>query len=81
MEIKRTHIGAIEKGIDGADEYILLERLDDDLTPDQAVEWLHPQVYRDTNQPGGYFCHTVLATQAPHSTNAVICIVQHRYDV
>ncbi len=81
MEITITKIGDIGQGIDGTDAYVLLTRKDDDLTPDEAVEWLHPKVYRECGGPGGYFCNTVLATQAPYSTNEVICIIQHRYDV
>lgn len=81
MEIKVAKIGVIDQGIDGRDEYVLLTRSDDELTPEQAENWLLDRVYRHTDRPGGYFCNTVLATQAPSSTNAVICIVQHRYDV
>ena len=81
MEIKIEKIGKIDKGIDGSDEYVLLTRLDDDLTPDQAVDWLLPKVYRECSYPGGYFCQTVLAVQAEYSRNTVICTIQHRYDV
>lgn len=81
MEIKITKIGKIDNGIDGSDEYVLLTRLDDELTPDQAVDWLHPKVYRECSHPGGYFCRTVLAVQAAYSHNEVICTIQHRYDI
>ena len=76
-----TRIGSIERGIDGNDSYVMLTRLDDDMTPDQAHAWLLPQVYHESTQPGGYFCTSVMAVQAQYSTNQVICTVQHRYDV
>lgn len=79
-EIKITPIGEINKGVDGKDQYLLLTRLDDDLSPDFAENWLLPQVYRDTNTPGGYFCHRVTISKLP-SDNEVIAIVHHRYDV
>lgn len=66
---------------DGRDQYVLVINKDDDLTPEQAQQWLRPKVYRDTNQAGGYYCHTVLAIQAQNTTNKVICTIEHRYDV
>lgn len=80
-EIKIRPIGVIDNGSDGRDEYYLLTRLDDDMTPEQAHAWLLPQVYHDTNTPGGYYCHHVMAVQAQYSETQVICTIQHRYDV
>lgn len=75
-----TNIG--EVGLpDGRDQYVLVVNREDDLTPDQARDWLLGQVYRTTDVPGGYFCHEVRAVQAEHSTNKVICTICHRYDV
>lgn len=80
MEIKIDGIGVINKD-DGRDEYVLLTRLDDDLTPEQATDWLLPRVLHRSQAPGAYYCHTVRAVQAHHSANKVICTVEHRYDV
>jgi len=71
----------IDNGIDGRDEYLILTRLDDDMTPEQAREWLLPQVYKESSMAGSYFCTSVMVVQAQYSTNQVICTVQHRYDV
>jgi hypothetical protein len=80
MNITVTKIGCIDKNIDGNDEYVLLTRNDDDLTCDEAHDWLLPQVYRETQQEaGGYFCLDVEVLQ--RSTNSVVAIIRHRYDV
>ena len=79
-ELKIESIGKIDVD-NGSDEYALLKGLDDDLTPEQAVSWLKPRMYRESTQPGGYFCTTVRGVQVPFSKNQVICIVEHRYDV
>jgi hypothetical protein len=78
LEIKTTIIGTIDNGCDGAQQYILLKCLNDDLSELQAYQWLWPQVYKDTNRPGGYFCHIVETIQK--TDNQVICIVHHEYD-
>jgi hypothetical protein len=81
-DIKMTPIGCIELGIDGKDQYVLLERRDANLSPKQAIEWLLPQVYQETRQEaGGYFCKTVHAVREQYRKNACICTIQHRYDV
>ena len=80
MEIKCERIGVIHNGIDGSDEYLLLTCLEEDLTPDQATEWLYPQVWKDSSGAGSYYCTTVLAVQG-HRPDQVIATVQHRYDV
>jgi len=80
MEITVTNIGRIEHGIDGSDQYLLLSCGDDNLTEDQAHEWLLPQVYRETYQEaGGYFCKRVTVMQKTDSQ--VVAIVHHEYDV
>lgn len=78
-EIRITPIGVIELGIDGRDQYVLLRRLDDDLTPEQAREWMLPQVYRESMAPGGYFCNSV--TILPRHESECVAIIHHRYDV
>ena len=81
MELLTTKIGSIGKGIDGVDTYVLLERKDDDLTVEQAHDYMMSNFYTTTNKPGGYFCHTILVTPVQDSTNKVICTIQHRYDI
>lgn len=66
---------------DGRDQYVLVRNREGDLTPDQACAWLLPRVYRNSDTPGGYYCTRVLATQAAHSDNTVICTIHHRYDI
>lgn len=79
-DIRITQIGGIDHGIDGRDEYVLLTRLDDDLDPDFAHDWLLPQVYRECLRPGGYFCTRVTIASMP-SGNECIAIIHHQYDV
>jgi hypothetical protein len=80
MDITITKIGCNGQGIDGMDEFVLLTRKDDDLTCEEAYDWLFPQVYRDTYQEaGGYYCRDVEVLQ--RSDNQVVAIVHHRYDV
>jgi hypothetical protein len=81
FDIKIETIGTISHGVDGSDQYVLLTRWGDDLTPEDAEDWLLPQVYRETHQAaGGYFCHRVTTMQGK-SSGKVIAIVHHRYDV
>ena len=81
FDIKIETIGTISHGADGSDQYVLLTRWGDDLTPEDAEDWLLPQVYRETHQAaGGYFCHRVTTMQG-ESSGKVIAIVHHRYDV
>jgi len=79
MAIQVTKIGNIDHGIDGSDEYLLLSDNEDNLSENQAWKYLHPLVYRDTDTPGGYFCHTVKTLQK--SDNSVVCIVYHQYNI
>lgn len=79
--ITLTKIGSIGEGIDGTDEYVLIKNTEDDLTPEQAIAWLLPKVYRRCSGAGTYFCHDVRAVQVQYSTSEVICTVEHRYDV
>lgn len=81
-EIFAVHIGRVDKRIpNGHDQYVLLTRDDDDMTPAQASQWLLGQYYEEGNGPGTYFCHGVAAVQAENSTNQCICTIHHRYDV
>lgn len=79
MEIKMSVIGKLDFGIDGADEYVLISRLDDELTERQAYDYLMPKVYRDCSYPGGYFCTSITIFKKPY-VDEFIGIVHHRYD-
>lgn len=78
--IVHERIGCIDVD-EGTDTYYLIINREDDMTPDQACEWLLPIVYEHSRHPGAWFCTSVLAVQAPYSTNSVICIAQHRQDI
>lgn len=78
---KTTLIGAVDVDA-GHDQYLLLKRVDgEELTPEEALLWLRPLAYRDTEVPGGYYCHTVRAVQADNNPYTCICTVEHRYDI
>ncbi len=79
IDVVVTKIGIVDAGIDGRDEYLLLRNREGDLSPDQAIAYLRPLVYREGRGPGSYFCTTVSAVQTQYNT--AICIVEHRYDV
>jgi hypothetical protein len=79
MTINIVKIGSIDNGIDGSDEYLLLTDTEDNLTENDAWEYLYPLVYRDTDTAGAYFCHHVKAMQK--TDNTVVCIVYHQYNV
>jgi len=82
IDIRMVSIGTVDDRDNGRDEYVLLTRLDDNtLTPEQAIDWLLPRVYRRCYQPGGYFCTTVRAVNAQYRTDVCICTVEHRYDI
>lgn len=84
MDIRIEPIGHTSDGIDGKDEYLLLTRTDDTiLTPEQARDWLLPQVSRNafSQIAGGYYCLSVRAVQVEFSRRSVICTVEHRWDV
>jgi hypothetical protein len=76
-----SRIGDISKGIDGRDEYVLLTCLDDAIDFESVYLWLLQRVYRETNTPGGYFCHDVTIVPMPYADNKCIGIIHHRFDV
>jgi hypothetical protein len=73
-----TPIGSIDKGCDGREEYVLLTCHEDNITEDDAYNYIMPRVYCDTNRVGGYFCKLVETIQK--TDNQVICIIHHQYD-
>lgn len=80
IDVVVTKIGIVDDGVDGRDEYLLLRNREGDLSPDQAIAFLHPLVYRAGRGPGSYFCTTVIAVQKEPTTDTVICTIEHRYD-
>lgn len=83
MEIKVTNIGKVTVP-DGADEYLLLTRLDEDLTLYQAKDWLFERLYAAANNNiigNKSYCHIAWAAHQEPSTSKVICIVEHRFDI
>ena len=81
MEIEIQKIGRLNESHGSTDEYVLMTRKDDDLTPDQAHDYLLPLVYREGRGAGSYFCHRVTILEKPYSTNEVVAIIHHSYDV
>jgi len=77
-DIRQQHIGTIDHGIDGQDIYYLLTRLDDNLSPAQAEDYLAPRFVwgSENDHPNLITCQSIDATQAPHSENECICIVR-----
>ena len=78
-EVKVERIGNVELGVGMVDGYVLLRRLDDELTVEQAEEWLLPRVYRDGGLAGGYYCTAVTCFQKNEAE--VVAIIHHRWDV
>jgi hypothetical protein len=81
MNFTTQDIGTISHGVDGSDQYLILTCVDEDCTPQQAIDWLLPQVYREPSHAGAYFCRHVSATPMPYRDDQVIAIIHHQYDV
>ena len=77
-DIKLKHIGTIDHGADGQDAYYLMTRLDDDLSPAEAEDYLASRVRwgNEDDHPNLITCQRIDATQAPYSDNECICIVR-----
>lgn len=81
-EIEFVSIGRVDKGVpNGHDQYLLVVRADDDMTPAQAHQWALERYYDEGGGPGTYFCKGVAAVQVENTTNQCICTIHHRYDV
>jgi len=78
LEFQITKLGSVELGCGDCDEFVLLKCRDDDISEKDAYDYLMPLVYRDTNDAGGYFCHSVETIQ--RSDSEVLCIIHHRYN-
>jgi len=77
-DIRLRHIGTLDHGSYGQDIYYLLTRLDDDLTPAEAEDYLAPRFRwgSEDDHPNLITCERIDATQAPYSDNECICIVR-----
>ncbi len=73
-------IGVIDNGIDGSDQYLLITVDNDSATTEEVEHEFLNLYYRDTSQPGGYFCHTVTVQRKSYSDHEFIVIIHHRYD-
>lgn len=81
MTLNVQRIGAISKGIDGTDAYLLVTSNEDALDLEQVEEFLLQQWWSDSKGPGTYYCNSVRVIADPVHDNKCIAIVQHRYDV
>ena len=79
LQIKR--IGAIDLGVDGSDEYLLVWDNEQDHQVEALEQHLLKRYYRHTDTPGGYFCYAVDVGPCPRYEGRYIAIVHHRYDV
>ncbi len=82
-EIEVDRIGELPTDEYGSrDELVLLKRKDyEPLTPAEAEQWMLLRVYRDTDRPGVYFCHSVTALQHPYLKNYCLVLIHHCWDV
>lgn len=77
-----SKIGCIPQGVNGTDEYLLVWDNETAHSAEQLKRHLTEVYYRDTNAPGGYFCHSVSVIPHPaHHGYKHIAIVHHRYDI
>lgn len=65
----------------GLDEYVLLKRKNDILTPELARRWLLLRVYREGNGAGEYLCHNVSVMTRDERENERVCVIEHRHDI
>jgi hypothetical protein len=78
--MKIDSIGKLSLGIEGADEYVRLYA-EQPTTEGEAHSWLLERAYRDTNKPGGYYCHRVTILPSPFHDDEFVGIIHHRFDV
>lgn len=78
MEIKIEKIGEVELGQGDRDQYFCVKRLDDDLSVEEAFDYLMPLFYFDNDSPGQYYCTNMRIL--PDGPAQVVAIVEHRYN-
>jgi hypothetical protein len=79
--LQTKRIGAIDLGVDGSDEYLLVWDNEQEHSAEELEQHLLERYFRDTNTPGGYFCYSVIVGRHPYYTDKFIATVFHRYDV
>jgi hypothetical protein len=79
MTMEIVKIGSVDLGCEGRDEYVLVRDREDEVTQKRARDHVLPLVYRNTPEPGEYYCNTV-RTMPGETDDEVICIIQHRFD-
>jgi hypothetical protein len=78
--MKIDSIGRLSLGIEGANEYVHIYA-EQPTTEEEAHSWLLDRAYRDTHQPGGYYCHRVTIMPLPLHDDQFVGIIYHRFDV
>lgn len=79
--MKIEKIGVIPLGVEGSDEYLLINT-DEACIPAKVKRDLLERYYKDTTQEaGGYYCHRVTVMEHPYQENEFVGVVHHRYDV
>lgn len=78
MEIVTETIGQVEVQ-DGRDLYLIVKRLDDDLSTNECYNYIMPLYWRDNDYPGAVYCTNVRTMQ--DGPARVIAVVEFRYNV
>lgn len=83
MAIKCVKIGEMDYGIDGKDVYYQVSKPDQDMTIDEAKDYLLSRVAGDLepSRIGGIFVSSVSATKMAHYNWECIGVVRWLYDV
>lgn len=85
-QIRIERIGFLDTSA-GRDEYLLVKTDSDQARADSLESVLTQHYYRNTNSPGGYFCHSVAVSAHPMQSqlpvdrvDCYIAVVFHRWD-
>lgn len=73
-------IGVINMGIDGKDEYVLLQ-IEGRATLQELKEYLNDRYRCDSSYPGGWFCSGVSVMPKPYYSREFVVIIHDRMDV
>ncbi len=80
MELNVTTIGTTNvEG--GANAYLLIQRLDDVLSINQAREYIADRFYFESPGAGSAFCNSCSLVHQQYSDSVVIATVHQRYDI
>lgn len=81
MKIER--IGSMHFGVEGEDQFLLISPAphgEETLTVEGVHDAMMTAYYRDTDDPGAYYCHRVEVIPR-NSYGEFIAIVHHRFNV